>query len=58
MDRRLHPGQGRDAADVSVSNDMTIAREEIFGPVAAVMPFDTAEDALRIANDTLVRRGT
>jgi acyl-CoA reductase-like NAD-dependent aldehyde dehydrogenase len=29
-----------------------IAREEIFGPVACVIPFDTEEDALRIANDT------
>lgn len=36
----------------SVRNDMTIAREEIFGPVASVIPFDTAEDALRLANDT------
>ncbi len=35
-----------------VNNDMTIAREEIFGPVAAVIPFDDIEDALRIANDT------
>lgn len=35
-----------------VRNDMTIAREEIFGPVASVIPFDTVEDALRLANDT------
>lgn len=35
-----------------VSNDMTIAREEIFGPVISVIPFDDAEDALRMANDT------
>ena len=35
-----------------VNNDMTIAREEIFGPVLSIIPFDTAEDALRIANDT------
>lgn len=35
-----------------VSNAMTIAREEIFGPVASVIPFDTMEDALRLANDT------
>ncbi|MDR5653289.1 aldehyde dehydrogenase family protein [Ruixingdingia sedimenti] len=33
-------------------NTMTIAREEIFGPVASVIPFDDAEDALRLANDT------
>ena len=35
-----------------VSNDMRIAREEIFGPVVSVIPFDTEEDALRIANAT------
>ncbi|NIE64461.1 aldehyde dehydrogenase family protein [Burkholderia sp. Ax-1719] len=35
-----------------VRNDMTIAQEEIFGPVASVIPFDTLEDALQIANDT------
>ncbi|MET7508494.1 aldehyde dehydrogenase family protein [Streptomyces albidoflavus] len=34
------------------SNEMTIAREEIFGPVASVIPFDDPEDALRLANDT------
>ncbi len=35
-----------------VSNAMTIAREEIFGPVLSVIGFDTAEDAVKIANDT------
>jgi len=35
-----------------VDNSSRIAREEIFGPVAAVIPFDDEEDALRIANDT------
>ncbi len=35
-----------------VDNDMTIAREEIFGPVLTILPFDTEEDAIRIANDT------
>ena len=35
-----------------VSNDMTIAREEIFGPVLAIIPFDTEEEAVEIANDT------
>lgn len=35
-----------------VNNDMTIAREEIFGPVLAMIPFDTEEDAIAIANDT------
>jgi aldehyde dehydrogenase (NAD+) len=36
----------------NVRNDMTIAREEIFGPVLCIMPYDTEEDAVRIANDT------
>src|SRR5712691_698834 len=35
-----------------VDNSDRIAREEIFGPVACVIPFDTEEDALKIANDT------
>jgi betaine-aldehyde dehydrogenase len=35
-----------------VSNDMRIAREEIFGPVLAVIPYDGEEDALRQANDS------
>jgi betaine-aldehyde dehydrogenase len=35
-----------------VDNSMRIAREEIFGPVLAVIPFGTEKDALRIANDT------
>ena len=35
-----------------VSNDMTIAREEIFGPVLCIIPYDDEADAIRIANDT------
>lgn len=35
-----------------VSNTMTIAREEIFGPVACVIPFDTIEEALALGNAT------
>ena len=35
-----------------VDNSMTIAREEIFGPVLVVIPYDTEEDAVRIANDS------
>ena len=36
-----------------VRNDMTIAREEIFGPVLSVMPYDSEEQAIAIANDTV-----
>lgn len=35
-----------------VTNDMTIAQQEIFGPVLSIIPFDDEEDAIRIANDT------
>jgi aldehyde dehydrogenase (NAD+) len=35
-----------------VRNDMTIAREEIFGPVLAILPYRDEEEAVRIANDT------
>jgi aldehyde dehydrogenase (NAD+) len=35
-----------------VRNDMTIAREEIFGPVLAILPYDTEEEAIAQANDT------
>jgi aldehyde dehydrogenase (NAD+) len=35
-----------------VTNDMSIAREEIFGPVLSVMPFTDEDEAVRIANDT------
>ena len=36
----------------NVTNDMTIAREEIFGPVLSIIPYDTEEEAIAIANDT------
>ena len=36
----------------NVSNDMTIAREEIFGPVLTILPYETEEEAIQIANDT------
>ena len=35
-----------------VTNDMTIAREEIFGPVLAIIPYDSEEEAIEMANDT------
>ena len=36
-----------------VDNEMTIAQEEIFGPVLCIIPYDTVEDAIRIANDSV-----
>jgi aldehyde dehydrogenase (NAD+) len=36
----------------NVSNDMAIAREEIFGPVLCIVPYKNEDDAVRIANDT------
>jgi betaine-aldehyde dehydrogenase len=37
---------------VEATNDDRVAREEVFGPVAAVIPFENEADAIRIANDT------
>ena len=37
---------------INVTNDMTIAREEIFGPVLSVIAYDSEEEAIRIANDS------
>jgi aldehyde dehydrogenase (NAD+) len=37
----------------NVRTDMTIAQEEIFGPVLSIIPYDGEEDAIRIANDTI-----
>ena len=45
----------RPAILADVENAWRVAREEIFGPVACVMPFDTEEEAIRLANDTAVR---
>ena len=36
-----------------VRNDMTIAQEEIFGPVLSIIPYDSEEEAVEIANDTI-----
>ena len=36
----------------NVSNDMTVAREEIFGPVLAILPYGSEEEAIALANDT------
>ncbi len=37
----------------NVTRDMTIAREEIFGPVLSIMPYDSEDEAVEIANDTI-----
>jgi aldehyde dehydrogenase (NAD+) len=37
----------------NVTNDMTIAREEIFGPVLAILPYDSEDQAVEMANDTV-----
>jgi aldehyde dehydrogenase (NAD+) len=36
----------------NVTNDMTIAREEIFGPVLAILPYESIDQAIAIGNDT------
>ncbi len=43
----------RPAVFVDVDNKMRIAQEEIFGPVLVAIPFDTEEEAIRIANETV-----
>jgi acyl-CoA reductase-like NAD-dependent aldehyde dehydrogenase len=42
----------RPAVLADARNDMRVAQEEIFGPVVCVMPFDTEEEAVRLANET------
>src|SRR5216110_2210258 len=42
----------RPAILTNVNNHMRVAQEEIFGPVVCVIPFDTEEEAIRLANDT------
>ena len=42
----------RPAVLADVRNDMRVAQEEIFGPVACVLPFDTEEEAVRLANES------
>jgi aldehyde dehydrogenase (NAD+) len=36
-----------------VQNEMTVSKEEIFGPVLAILPYDTVDDAVRMANDSV-----
>ena len=52
MTRRTARASGSRARSSRPRNDDRIAREEVFGPVAAVIPFDDEADAIRIANDT------
>ena len=42
----------RPAVLADVRNEMRVAQEEIFGPVACIIPFDTEEEAVRLANDS------
>lgn len=52
--RPAHLGRGffiEPTVFADVTNDSTIAREEIFGPVLAVIPYDTIDDAIDMAND-------
>ena len=51
LDRRRLLPLARRASPTSTTR-MRIAREEIFGPVASVIPFDDEDDAIRIANDS------
>jgi acyl-CoA reductase-like NAD-dependent aldehyde dehydrogenase len=46
------PGYWYPCTLVEADNDDRVAREEVFGPVAAVIPFDSEEDAVRLANAT------
>lgn len=47
-----HGWYARPTIFADVHPDMRIAREEIFGPVLVIMPFDSEEEAIRLANDT------
>ena len=49
---RTGPGFWFPCTLVEASNDDRVAREEVFGPVAAVIPFEDEAEALRLANDT------
>ena len=54
-DRPAHLNKGyfvKPTVFVDVNNEMTIAKEEIFGPVVCIIPFSTEEEAIKISNDT------
>ena len=54
-DRPSHLNKGyfvRPTVFAGVNNEMTIAKEEIFGPVVSIIPFSNEEEAIKISNDT------
>ena len=54
-DRPAHLKKGyfvKPTVFADVNNEMTIAKEEIFGPVVSIIPFSTEEEAIKISNDT------
>ena len=54
-DRPAHLNKGyfvKPTVFANVNNEMTIAKEEIFGPVVSIIPFSTEEEAIKISNDT------
>ena len=54
-DRPPHLNKGyfvKPTVFADVNNEMTIAKEEIFGPVVSIIPFSTEEEAIKISNDT------
>ena len=48
-----HGYYARPTVFADVTPEMRISREEIFGPVLSILPYDTEEDAIRMANDTV-----
>ena len=55
LDRPSHLNKGyfvRPTVFADVNNEMTIAKEEIFGPVVSIIPFSNEEEAIKISNDT------
>ena len=51
-DGLLHGFFVRPTVFANVTPEMDVAREEVFGPVVTIMPYDSVDDAIRIANDT------
>ena len=57
MDAPLDRGLSRTDRVVDVTNEMRIAQEEIVGPVLSVIAYHDDADAVRIANDSILRIG-